>query len=452
MKEIFKGVVSILLVVLIGVLGVVIYQNYTRHQAELKALEAAQATPAPTPTPTPSPEPEGFVEPENAANVKLTFCGDIVAHSGLNDEALKADGNYSYAPIFSGAQDFARNADYAVCTLETTFPDTTAYSGYPMFKSPGALATSLKGIGFDLINTASNHSMDSLQNGLVRTLDVLDANGLDHIGTYRTQEERDANNGTLVKDINGVSVAFMSYTYGTNAIPVTGFDYAVNLFFKDYLTTLSDIDYDKLEADMAAARALGTDLVVVMMHWGNEYYTEPVDYQKELADFLFAEGADIIIGGHPHVPEPMELRRVKDNEGNEKTGLLVYSLGNFVSCQDDKYTELTAALTIDIQKNLDTGETYLKNVAYAPLYMVDLMDVNVKTDWRYRLWNLQAAITSYQNGDDLGVINETLYNSMCEGLENLHRILGADFDVNNNGGVDVIQWNAVYEETKRSAQ
>ena len=444
MKEIMKGVLGIVLVALIGVLGVVVYKNYSIHLEQEKALLEAQATPEPTPTPTPTPV--GFVEPTNAANVKLAFCGDLVAHTGINDQALNLDGSYDYTSIFGGAQSFVTASDYAVCTMETTFPDTTAYSGYPMFKSPSSLATSLKSFGFDMINTASNHCMDGLQAGLIRTLDVLDQNGLEHVGTYRSVEEKASTGGILVKDINGVSVAFLSFTYGTNAIPVTGFEYVANIFMKDYLTTVEDIDYDLLASDMGAARELDADMIIVMMHWGNEYYTEPVDYQKELADYLFEQGADIIVGGHTHVPEPVELRRVTDIDGNEKTGLIVYSLGNFISCQDDKYTELTAVLNIDIQKNLDTGETYLRNVSYAPMYMVDLNDVNVTADWRYRLWDLQSAIAEYQNGNNLGVINDTLYNSMCTGLEDLHSIMGVDFDYANNGGVDVIKWNEANAE------
>jgi len=445
MKEILKGILSIVLVALIGVLGVFVYKNYSVHIEQEKAIAEAQATPSPTPSPATSPE-SAFTEPTNAANVKLAFCGDLVAHSGINDEARKSDGTYDYTPIFSGAQSFVSAADYAVCTMETTFPDTTEYSGYPMFKSPAALATSLKSFGFDMINTASNHCMDSLQAGLVRTLDVLDQNGLDHVGTYRSAEERDVSDGILIKNINGVSVAFLSFTYGTNAMPVTGFEYVANIFMKDYLTTVADIDYDLLDTDMAAARALNTDMIIVMMHWGNEYYTEPVDYQTELADYIFKAGADIIVGGHCHVPEPMELRRVVDNEGYEKTCLIAYCLGNFISCQDDKYTDLTSVLNIDIQKNLDTGETYIKNVSYAPMYMVDLNDANLTSDWRYKLLNLQSTIASYQSGDNLGIISDTLYKSMCTGLEDLHSIMGADFDYCNNGGVNVIKWNEANAE------
>ena len=451
MKEILKGVLSLVLVALIGILGVVVYKNYSTHIAQEKALAEAQATPSPTPSPTPSEEP-AFVEPTNAANVKLAFAGDLVAHTGLNDEARSADGTYNYTPIFGGASDFVKNADYAICTMETTFPDTTEYSGYPQFKSPADLAKSLKTFGFDMINTASNHCMDSYLPGLVRTLDVLDQNGLEHVGTYRSQEERDKTNGILVKNINGVSFAFLSFTYGTNAIPVTDSPYCANIFFKDYMNTLKDIDYDKLKTDMAAARALNTDMIVVQMHWGNEYYTEPVDYQKELADLMFEQGADIVVGGHTHVPEPMELRRITDSEGKVKTVLLAYCLGNFVSCQDDPYTNLTAILNISVQKNLDTGETYLRSANYAPMYMVDLNDVAVQSNWRYRLWNLQSAIAAYQSGNNLGVINDTLYQNMCKGLEDAHKILGADFDYCNNGGVDVMKWNQTYDDNKRSSE
>jgi len=439
MKEILKGILSVVLVALIGVLGVFVYKNYSLHVEQEKAILEAQATPSPTPSSTPSPEP-GFTEPTNAANVKLAVCGDLVAHTGINLEAKRLDGSYDYSSVFGGVGNFVSAADYAICTMETTFPNTAEYTGYPQFKSPPDLAASLKGIGIDLVNTANNHSNDSYLGGIVRTLDVLEQNGLDHVGTYRSQEEHDKDNGILVKNINGVSVAFLSFTYGTNGIPVTGYEYATNIFFNDYMTTLKDINFDLLKTDMAAARALNTDMIVVMMHWGNEYYTEPVDYQKELADYLFKEGADIILGGHCHVPEPMELRRVTDNEGNEKTGLIAYCLGNFVSCQDDKYTDLTAVLNIDIQKNLDTGETYIKNVSYAPMYMVDLNDVNVTSDWRYRLWNLQSAIAEYQKGNNLGVINETLYNSMVTGLDDIHSIMGEDFDYCNNGGVDATKW------------
>jgi len=437
MKKAHKYLIGIILLLIIGALGVFVYNNYNMIaknaaiQGSVEAFAEASASPSPT---------VATATPPSYVDISLAFCGDIVCHTGLNDEAKKSDGTYDFAPIFSGAENDIKKADYAVCTMETTFPKTTAYTGYPQFKSPPALAAGLKNIGIDLVNTASNHCMDSYKDGLISTLDVLDQNGLDHVGTYRTQEEHDKNNGILVKNINGVSVAFLSFTYGTNGLPVTGFEYVSNIFFNDYLTTLKDINYDLLKKDMSAARALNTDMIVVVMHWGNEYYTKPVTYQNELADFLFKEGANIVIGGHCHVPEPIELRHVVDNEGNEKTGLIAYCLGNFVSCQNDRYTNLTAILNVDIRKDLKTGKAILENVSYEPMFMMDLSDYGLTGNWRYRLLNLQETLNEYKNGKNPDFISEKMYSSMITGLDDIHSIMNADFDYNNNGGVNVTKW------------
>lgn len=440
MNEIKKGVLGLLLVVLVGVLGLVVFANYKSYQEEQKALELARQPELVLPNPEPVTPDATFTEPEAPIDVRLTFAGDIVVHSGLNEQAKRADGSYDYATVFGDLQNMVSNADFAACTMETTFPNVTEYTGYPRFQSPSGLASSLKNIGFDLINTANNHSMDSWQSGLNRTLDTLDQNGLAHVGTYRSQEERDQSSGIVVREINGLRFAFLSFTYGTNGIPVTGMEYAVNIFFNDYMTTLSDINYERLSADMEAARNLDTDMIVVMMHWGNEYQTSPAKYQQELSDFLFQEGADLIIGGHPHVPEPMELRRVTDKEGKEKTGFIVYSLGNLISCQDDPYTRLTAVLDIDVQKNPETGETYLKHISYRPMYMVDLRDMGVSADWRYRLWNLQEAISAYEAGNNLAVMNDGFYGTLTANLQDLHSVLNPEFDFYVTGGVDVTDW------------
>lgn len=443
MKQIAKGFSGVLLVALVVALGFIIYGNYAHHRdlVEEELRQQQTQTPSGTFVPEAIPAPSLTPEGDNTVDMSLAVLGDIVCHSGLNAEAQQSDGSYNYVPIFDGAIDAVQNADYAICTMETTFPDVTEYSGYPMFKSPTDLAKSIKEVGFDLVNTASNHSMDGLQHGLFRTLDVLDEYGLDHVGTYRSQEERDKNNGILVKEINGISVAIVSYTYGTNGIPIDGFDYAINLIFNDYTTTMNDIDYTSLKADMAAARALDTDMIIAMMHWGYEYERTPIAYQTELADFLFAEGADLILGGHVHVPEPMELRHVVDNEGNEKTGFIVYCMGNLISCQNDRYTNLTAALNLVIRKDLDTGETYLKQVSYKPLIMIDLEDYGLTSSWRYKLWDTRAAIQSYEGGNNLGVIDQKLYDALVVGLDDLHSVFDPVFD-EVNGGVDVVAWAA----------
>ena len=383
----------------------------------------------------------GKLPPELSSKFRLVLCGadwhgaEVIraraADSPLHDRILLTGflANEDLEEAYRGAAAYVADADYAVATLETTFAGTAEYTGYPLFKSPDDLAVSLKSLGFDLINTGSNHCMDAFKGGLVRTLDVLEENGLAHVGTYRTQEERDESSGITVAEVNGIRIAFLSYAYGTNGIPVDDFPFVVNLIYKDYMTTLKEIDYERIDADMAAARALGADVIAVFMHWGAEYQTTPNRDQYALADHLFEQGADLILGGHTHVPEPMELRQVTDINGREKTGYICFSLGNLVSCQVDLYTNLTAVLNIDLEKDLGSGETVIKSVKYVPLYMMNLYDFGV-TDagWRYRLLDLYAATDAYNNGSS-DYMTEPMYRSMTEGLDNIHAIMGAEFDV-----------------------
>ena len=350
------------------------------------APPASPAAPTEAPgTPTPTPEPTPSV-------AELLFAGDLVIHTSLTDDAETEDGSYDFAPMFGDAAELVASADYATCCLEA----------------------------------ASNHAVDGRQAGITRTLDVLDAAGLDHVGTYRSQEERDENSGILVREINGISVAFLDFTYGTNAIPVDGFEYAVNVYNHDYMTTLVDVNYDMLDADMAAARALETDVIAVTVHWGAEYLTGPTQYQVSLADYFFAQGADLVIGGHPHVPEPMELRTVTDENGEERTGFLVYCLGNLLSGQDKPYTDLTAAVSIELTKDPYTGETAITAAEYTPMVMVDLYDYGITSQpWRFRLWDLRRAISDYESGDDRGVMTQGMYNSFLKDLEDCERIFGS---------------------------
>lgn len=334
----------------------------------------APAAPAETPTPTPAveitPTPEPTPTPSPTVST-LAVCGDVMSHMPVTNDAWDEEqGVYDYTPIFAQAAPYLQEADYAVANLETTLSETGPYSGYPAFKSPAALADNLAEAGFDLLLTANNHCLDRGYDGLVSTLDALDSAGLAHVGTYRTQEEQEA--GTIhVADVGGISVAFLGYTYGTNGIPVpSGREYAVSLFNTDYMTTLSTPDIETLEADLAAARALDTDLIAVMIHWGVEYQTTQNSYQEEIADLLISNGADLVLGGHSHVPQPIEQRTVAGWGGTERTGFVCYSLGNFISSQVDPLTDTTAVLTVELTRDNVTGETAVTGWSYVPMLMV----------------------------------------------------------------------------------
>ena len=169
---------------------------------------APELSPSPSPEAAPEPTPEPTPEP---SVVTLTLAGDIVMHTPLNAEVLQADGSYDYALLFEDVAHYVSGADYALCCIETVFTGEPPWTGYPLFSSPDDLAYSLKEVGFDLINTASNHAVDGFKPGIDRTLDVLDDAGLNHVGTYRTEAERERNNGILVREINGASIRGISF-------------------------------------------------------------------------------------------------------------------------------------------------------------------------------------------------------------------------------------------------
>lgn len=328
---------------------------------------AAEPTPTPTPVPTPTPTPA----PPPPTTATLAVCGDVMSHMPVTNDAWEEEqGVYDYRPIWAQAEPYIQAADYAVANLETTLSETGPYSGFPAFRSPAALAGSLAGAGFDLMLTANNHCLDRGFDGLVSTLDALDEAGLAHVGTYRTQEEQAAGRIHLA-DVGGISVAFLGYTYGTNGIPVpSGREYAVDLFNTDYMTTLSTPDTGRIEADLAAARALEPDLIAVLIHWGVEYQTAQNSYQEQIADLLIENGADLVLGGHPHVPQPIEMRTVTAEDGSERTGFVCWSLGNFISSQVDPLTDVTAVLTVELTRDNITGETAVTGWEYVPMLMV----------------------------------------------------------------------------------
>ncbi len=392
----------------------------------------AEPTPAPTngaPTETPvsTAEPTPTPVPEETVSATIAVGGDVVMHSGLNTEAQTESG-FDYSPIFGTITDYIKNADYAVCSLVTTFSAAGEYTSYPLFKSPNALAASLASVGFDLVNTATSHAVDSYRDGINYTLDVLDEAELSHVGTYRTEEERAAGGATVV-DINGIQVAFMAYTCDTNQIPVSGFDFAVNVCTTDYLSGGVDVDYDRIAADMAAVKQQGADVILVFMSWGREFDTEPSVLQEKTADFLITQGADVIVGGHTRVPQPMEIREAEDAEGNKRTGYVFYSLGNLISCQNDAYTDISAILNITVEKGVESGDVKITNVCYEPIYMVDLYDYGINDyGWHYRLANLHAAIDSYESGEPWAFMTEDIYNNMVSALDDLQRFFGEEIE------------------------
>lgn len=389
------------------------------------ATSTGAASSAPSPTQSqeelpPPPEPEPVVS-------HLMVAGDMMSHIPITKDAYVADtGTYDYSHMLEDAAAQLSGADYALANLETVLAGGPNYSGFPTFNSPDALAFDAKEAGFDLLSTANNHSRDQGLDGIYRTLDVLDEVGLAHVGTYRSQEERDQNHGIHVADVGGISVAFLSYTYGLNGFRLDSDKmYAVNLFNLDYYTTLANPDYELLKADLEAARALDTDLIAVIIHWGVEYQNAPNSHQTSLAQFLVEQGADLVLGSHPHVLQPYETITATGWDGQERQGFVIYSLGNFISNQQELETKTTAILDLELTKSPE-GDTSVTDVRYTPYYM--LHRDNQPVGERRHLVNIHTAMAEYEAGTSQRITANS-YAQLQAALEHCHAILGEEGDL-----------------------
>jgi poly-gamma-glutamate synthesis protein (capsule biosynthesis protein) len=387
------------------------------------AGQAAQSSPTPTAAVTPEPTPT----PTPVTTATLLLAGDVMSHMPQTADALACGGgdSYDYAPCMQYVKPWITGADFAVCNLETVFRQGRKYSGYPAFNSPVSLGEALKDAGFDLVTTANNHCMDQGFTGLCDTLAALDGMGLAHVGTYRAREEFDKNMGVVTADVGGITVAFLDYTYGTNGIPVSDErPFSVNLFNTDYLTDLSMPDTEKLGRELDYAKSLEPDVIAVLLHWGNEYHTRENSYQDQLADFLIENGADLVLGGHPHVLEPLEERTVTASDGNQRTGFVCFSLGNFVSAQTKELTDTTALLRLELEKDWGTGVTVLKNVSYVPCLVLNRSEGSTP---RFLILDAYRAMEEYEAGTNEYLSPDT-YQRLQKAVEDCGDILGAQYD------------------------
>lgn len=289
--------------------------------------------------------------PDPPSSLRLAVVGDIMMHDTQIRSGKTASGTYNYDAFFQEIQPWLAQADLAVGNLETTLPGNgKPWSGYPMFRSPDALGDSLKKAGFDLLSTANNHTMDAGESGVVRTHRKLTELGIQPIGTSPGPEPQKP----LLIEKNGITLSFSAYTYGTNGIPLpAGKDYLVNL-----------IDENRILKEIRESRERGADIVVVMLHFGQEYQRQPNGEQKRLVKKLLTGGADVVLGGHPHVLQPMERRKA---EGKEK--FVIYSLGNFVSDQLKTYTNDGIILYLDLHRTSPDHPVQLQQVSYLPTYV-----------------------------------------------------------------------------------
>lgn len=343
------------------------------------------------------------IKEETDTTFTLSAIGDVMCHDTQYIDAYNADtNNYDFSYVFDEIKFYTQTADIAIGSLETSFAgEDRKYSNYPRFNSPDALAYSLKDIGIDVLSTAGNHCLDMGFDGLSRTIDVLNDADIAHLGTYKTQEDQ---NQVLFKYVKGVKIAFINYTYGTNGIPIP----------KDKEFCVNLIDRDLIKKHIETAKSQNADMIVACMHWGTEYRTTANKEQEDLADFLFQNGVDIILGNHPHTLEPMEKRFVTLEDGSTKECFVIYALGNFICDQRLDNTRNSIILNLTVTKHLD-GKITIDKANYVPIYMYKDTSKRVK---RMKLIDINKAIEIYDAGYDNAVTPE-LYSLLKTELNKL---------------------------------
>lgn len=292
---------------------------------------------------------DSISSPLPKAGATILFAGDAMQHQAQLDQALlEGDGkSYDYTECFRWIAPIVTEADYAVVNLEVPLGGGPRYSGYPCFSAPDSYAQALADAGFDMMLTANNHCLDSGMKAARRTIWALDSLGIDHTGTFHDAADREAK-VPFIKDINGIKFGFLNYTYGTNGIPA-----------RDGME-VSLIDRDRMASEMKKTRDAGAEILVVTLHWGIEYVLLENAQQRDLAQYLIDQGADMVIGGHPHVIQPMVMQR--DERRNQDVPV-VYSMGNLISNMKTGDTRGGAYVRVRVERD-DDGKAQVKWADY----------------------------------------------------------------------------------------
>lgn len=288
--------------------------------------------------------------------VSLMAVGDNIGHTGVFQAGRKSDGSNDYSVLYNNITTYLDNCDLKIINQETIFGgDDKKYQTYPLFNTPSAIGTAQVEAGFNVIQHASNHALDMGQNGLLNCVNFWKTKHPDTmmIGIYETEEEQ---NEIPLMEINGITFALLNYTYSHNATTFSKYAEGHLNMLCAYDVSSRVIDFDtihpKVIEDIKKAEELA-DFTIVLPHWGSEYTTTPTKQEYKFAKLMTEAGADLIIGAHPHVIQPVEW--VEADNGNR--ALCYYSLGNYTSVQDGISQMLGGMANLTIRQ--DVNGTYI---------------------------------------------------------------------------------------------
>ena len=300
-------------------------------------------------------------ETEQETSARIMANGDLLYHDIIYISAKKSDGTYDFHENFEYVKPWLKQADLVLGDFEGTVNKDHYLAGYPLFNAPGEVMDAIKDAGYQVLDLAHNHILDSQIEGVISTADAIEKAGMTPVGVY-THESRDKA-PLVIKEVNGIKVAILAYSYGFNGIEQS-------ISQEDYNRYLSDLDEDKMKAEIERAEK-EADITIIMPQMGVEYQIEPTEEQKKLYHKMIDWGADIIFGGHPHVVEPAET---VEKDGDKK--LIIYSMGNFISNQrietmqdveNAKWTERGVLMDVTIKKK--SGKTTIETAQAHPSWV-----------------------------------------------------------------------------------
>lgn len=345
--KVFLSVILVLVVVIGGVaIGMTVKNG--RQPIEPAAAPVFGKKEQPTEAPTEAPT-EKSTEASAPVTLKMLSVGDNLIHDGIYEQAKKrADGNgYDFSYCYARVKSTVEAADIATINQETIVAKSYAPSGYPLFNSPQELGTEVVKTGVDVVSLANNHMLDKTAKGLQEAIDFWDASGIVRTGAYK--DEADLNKVEYIEK-NGLKIGLIGITQYTNGLSLPGGSELRYILTTDEVT---------IERKIKAAKET-CDVVLVNVHWGSEYTTTPSADQRNLAKKMAQWGANVIIGHHPHVIQPVEW--IENADGTRT--LVAYSLGNFISQQNTAARVIGGMLHYSVSKDFSTGKVTVSDVSF----------------------------------------------------------------------------------------
>ncbi len=340
---------------------------------------------------------------KKTSTAKISAVGDILCQMDMIQDAQNED-SYDFSYMFDNITKYVKKSDIAIGTLETNFTNSR-YSGVGKYNTPTEFLTAVKNSGISLVSLAHNHVLDYGEDGLNQTISKIHEEGMNITGIQNNEENENSEFTGNIKEVNGIKIAFLSYTYGlSNENEISEEEKSkVNIFSEEL--ALKDIQYAKENSNY----------IIVIMHWGDVNSSTITDYQNNITGFLVNNDVDMILGSHPSVVEPMKI--IQNAEG--KNILVAYSLGNYISSLKYENADVELILNIQIAKSEDQEKAVLQKVDYTPIYV---LDNGTKSEKRFELTDMKQLAKDYANGDT-SKISRKKYDEIIKKLDELQKIV-----------------------------